>query len=97
MKRACDQLHEETAYPNLAALLRSGGKLEIGENLDVGTFAHFRKGNQTVTIHTTYRDFAAVLKELDASAKRFLNNSSEQLDHQKSNACVPSSGTPNPS
>jgi hypothetical protein len=97
MIRTCDQLHEETVYPNLAAILRSGGTLEIGENFEVGTFAHFRKGNQTVTIHTTYRDFAAVLKELDANAKRFLNNSSEQLDHQKSNACWRSSGTPNPS
>ena len=73
MKRASDQLLEETTYPNLAALLRSGGKLEVGEDLSVGTFARIRKGNRTVTVDAAYRDFAAVLKEMEAKAKDFLN------------------------
>lgn len=73
MNRTSDQLLEETAYPNLAALLRSGGKLEVGEDLLVGTFARIRKGNQTVTTDAKYRDFAAVLKEMEAMAKRLLN------------------------
>ena len=77
MKRACDQLLEETTYPNLAALLRSGGKLEVGEDLSVGTFAQIRKGNQTVAVHTAYRDFAAVLNEMEAKAKAFLNGAYE--------------------
>ncbi len=73
MKRTSDQLPEEATYPNLAALLRSGGTLEVGENFSVGTFAHIRKGNQTITVDTAYRDFAAVLTEMDAKAKDFLN------------------------
>jgi hypothetical protein len=77
MKRASDQLLEETTYPNLAALLRSGGKLEVGEDLSVGTFARIRKGNQTVTVDAAYRDFAAVLNEMEAKAKEFLNRAYE--------------------
>jgi hypothetical protein len=75
MKRTCDQLLEEATYPNLAALLRSGGKLEVGEDLSVGTFARIRKGNQTITVDAAYRDFAAVLKEMEAKAKDFLDRS----------------------
>ncbi|TWU49309.1 hypothetical protein [Rubripirellula reticaptiva] len=77
MKRTSDQLAEESTYPNLAALLRSGGKLEIGEDLSVGTFARIRKGNQTITVDAAYRDFAAVLKEMEAKAKDFLNKDYE--------------------
>lgn len=82
MKRASDQLLEETTYPNLAALLRSGGKLEVGEDLSVGSFARIRKGNQTVTVDAAYRDFAAVLKEMEAKAKNLAN---KVYDHPKAN------------
>lgn len=82
MKRASDQLLEEATYPNLADFLRSGGTLEVGEDLSVGTFARIRKGNQTVTVDAAYRDFAAVLKEMEAKAKDFLNRAYE---HQKAN------------
>jgi hypothetical protein len=78
MKRARDQLLEETTYPNLAALLRSGGKLEVGEDLSVGTFARISKGNQTITVDAAYRDFAAVLKEMEAKASDFLNRAYER-------------------
>lgn len=78
MKRTSDQLLDETTYPNLAAFLRSGGKLEVGEDLSVGTFARIRKGNQTITVHAAYCDFAAVLKEMDAKASNFLNRAYER-------------------
>lgn len=73
MNRTSDQLLEETTYPNLAALLRSGGKLEVGEDLSLRTFASIRKGHQTVTTDAKYRDFAAVLKEMEAKATGLLN------------------------
>ena len=82
MKRASAQLLEETTYPNLAALLRSGGKLEVGEDLSVGTFARIRKGNRTVTVDAAYRDFAAVLKEMEARATDLAN---KVYDHPKEN------------
>ena len=78
VKRTSDQLLEETTYPNLAALLRCGGRLEVGEDLSVGTFARIRNGNQTVTVDAAYRDFAAVLKEMEAKAKDFLNKAYER-------------------
>lgn len=78
MKRASDQLFEEVTYPNLAALLRSGGRLEVGEDLSIGTFARIRKANRTITVDATYRDFAAVLKEMEARAKDFLNGAYDQ-------------------
>ncbi len=77
VRRASDQLLGETTYPNLAAFLRSGGKLEVGEDLSVGTFARIRKGNRTVTVDAAYRDFAAVLKEMEAKARDFLNGAYE--------------------
>lgn len=82
MKRASDQLLEETTYPNLAALLRSGGKLEVGEDLSVGSFARIRKGNRTVTVDAAYRDFTAVLKEMEARATDLAN---KVYDHPKAN------------
>jgi hypothetical protein len=82
MKRASDQLHEEATYPNLAALLRSGGKLEVGEDLSLGAFARIRKGNQIVIVDAAYRDFAAVLNEMEAKAKEFLNRSN---GHERAN------------
>ena len=44
MKRAKDQLHDESSYPNLAAFLRNGGTLEVGEDFSLGAFARLRKG-----------------------------------------------------
>ena len=83
MKPTRDQLLDERTYPNLAALLRSGGKLEIGEDLSIGSFARIRKGNQTITVDANYQDFAAVLKEMDAKAKGLLARSYEGIDQQK--------------
>jgi len=77
MKRASDQLLEEATYPSLAVFLPSGGRLEVGQDLSVGTFARIRKGNQTVTVDGAYRDFAAVLKKMETRAKDFLNRAYE--------------------
>ena len=52
----------------LAAFLRSGGTLEVGEDFSLGAFARIRKGNKTVVVDAAYRDFAAILKEMDAKA-----------------------------
>ena len=69
MKRARDQLREEVTFPHLAAFLKSGGTLEVGEDFSVGAFARIRKGNRTVVVDTTYRDFTAILKEMDSKAR----------------------------
>lgn len=71
-------LPEERAYPNLARLLRSGGHLEVGEDLSLGCFAKLRIGNKTLAVAAmSYRDFEAVLKEMDSQARRHF----EQQDH----------------
>jgi hypothetical protein len=72
MKRAKDQLHDESSYPNLAAFLRNGGTLEIGEDFSLGAFARLRKGNRTIVVDAAYRDFSAILKEMDSKAKNYL-------------------------
>ena len=72
MKRAHEQLHEEATYPHLASFLHSGGTLEVGEDLSLGAFARIRKGNRMVVVDSAYRDFAAILKEMDSKAKDYL-------------------------
>ncbi|MCA9218155.1 MAG: hypothetical protein KDB27_34035 [Planctomycetales bacterium] len=69
MQRARDQLGEEVTFPHLAAFLQSGGTLEVGEDFSVGAFARIRKGNCTVVVDATYRDFTAILKEMDSKAR----------------------------
>ncbi len=77
MQKAHDQLHEETTYPQLAAFLRSGGMLEVGENLSLGAFARIRKDNKIIIVDTKYRDFAAILKEMNSKAKDYWNESGQ--------------------
>ena len=76
MKRAHEQLLEEATYPNLAAFLRSGGTLEVGEDFSLGGFARIRKGNRTVIVDSAYRDFAAILNNMDSQARDFLKDES---------------------
>lgn len=74
MIRANHQLTDETTYPNLARVLRSGGTLEVGESYSLGAFARLRFRNRTVVVDAEYRDLAAVLKEMDIKATdHFLN------------------------
>ena len=70
-------LPEERAHPNLARFLRSGGRLEVGEDLSLGCFSKLRIGNTTLAVAAMiYRDFEAVLKEMDSQARRHF----EQFD-----------------
>ncbi len=75
MQRSKEQLLEESTYPHLAAFLRNGGTLEVGEDFSLGAFARIRKGNKMVHVHDRYRDFAAILKEMDSKAKDNWNES----------------------
>ena len=76
MKRAHEQLLEEVTYPHLATFLRSGGTLEVGEDFSLGAFARIRKHNKTILVDAAYRDFAAILKEMDSKAKDYLEEES---------------------
>ena len=76
MKKAHEQLLEEVTYPHLATFLRSGGTLEVGENFSLGAFARIHKGNKTVLVDAAYRDFAAILKEMDSLARGYLEQES---------------------
>lgn len=66
---AKDQLLKEADHPHLVAFLRSGGTLEVGEDFTTGAFARLRKGNRIVVVSTDYRDFAAILKEMNSLAR----------------------------
>lgn len=77
MQRAKEQWLEESVYPRLAAFFRSGGTLEVGEDFSLGAFARIRKGNKIVIVDTQYRDFAAILKEMESNAKDDLTESGQ--------------------
>jgi hypothetical protein len=79
MKRAHEQLLEEAAYPHLASFLSAGGTLEVGEDLSLGAFARIRKGNKTIVVDSAYRDFAAILKEMDSKARDYLEQEAGDL------------------
>ena len=55
----------------LQIFLQSGGMLEVGEDFPLGAVARVRKGNRTIVVDATYRDLAAVLKEMDSQARDF--------------------------
>ena len=76
MKRTKDQLPDEATYPHLAKFLRSGGTLEVGEDFSLGAFARLRKGNRTIVVDATYRDLAAVLKEMDSQVRNHFEQES---------------------
>ena len=76
MIQAKDQLPDEVTYPHLAKFLRSGGTLEVGEDFSLGAFGRVRKGNKTMVVDATYRDLAAVLKEMDSQARKYLERES---------------------
>jgi hypothetical protein len=63
-------------YPHLATFLRSGETLEVGEDSSVGAFARICKGNKTIVVDATYRDLAAVLKEMNSKARGYLEQES---------------------
>ena len=67
-----EKLPNETKYCHLAEFLRSGGRLEIGENLELGAFAtlFFRNTSRSVA-KMEYSDFAEVLQAMDEQAKNY--------------------------
>ena len=70
-----DHLPDEQAYRNLAAFLRAGGTLEVGEDVSFSSFARLRIGNTTLNVmKSAYRDFADVLQEMDSQARRYLQD-----------------------
>jgi hypothetical protein len=77
MMRAHDQLHDESTYPHLAAFLRAGGTLEVGEDLSLGAFARIRMSNKIIVVDAAYRDFAAILKEMDSKAREYFGSGIE--------------------
>ena len=84
MKRVEDQLQDEGSYPHHATFLRSGGTLEVGEDISLGAFARLRKGNKTILVDAAYRDFAAILKEMDSKARRYIEQESGQVQQPES-------------
>jgi hypothetical protein len=67
-----ENLPNETEYCHLADILRSGGRLEIGENRDLGSFArlYFRNTSRGVA-KMEYSDLAEVLDVMNDQAKHF--------------------------
>jgi hypothetical protein len=66
-------LPDEHTCQHLAEFLRAGGTLEVGENHELCSFARLRIGRTTLNVmKMTYTDFANVLKEMDAQARRYL-------------------------
>lgn len=64
----------ESQYPHLAEFLRSGGKLVIGEDRDLGSFAHIQMDRETRTYGTMdYDDLAHALKAMDQQAKNYID------------------------
>ena len=66
-------LPNETQYPSLAEFLRYGGKMEIGECRQLGSFARLYMERETFNVvKTNYRDLAEVLHEMDSKAKGYI-------------------------
>jgi len=81
MNKASEQLPEETTYPNLAEFLRAGGTMEVGHDQSIGSFAQIRKGNKTISIQGVYRDFEAVLEEMNSAAKEHFPDAPATPNH----------------
>ncbi len=63
-------LPNEKDYPYLAEYLRAGGKITIGKNHQMGSFAHIQIERTIRTVDKMqYNDFSEILKEMDQQAK----------------------------
>ena len=68
-----NHLADEQAHKQLAEFLRSGGFLEVGANVFLGSFARLRMGKTTISVaKMDYRDLAEVLDEMDSQAEEYL-------------------------
>ena len=66
-------LPNETQHPSLAEFLRHGGKMEIAEHRELGSFARLHMERDTFNVvKTNYRDLAEVLHEMDSKAKGYI-------------------------
>ena len=66
-------LSNENEYPHLADFLRSGGRLEIGESYEFGSFARLHiKRNTLDVVKMTYNHLTEVLQEMEAQAKKYI-------------------------
>jgi len=66
-------LADEHDYPHLAEVLRNGAKAVIGENHDLGTFAHLIIERETFTVSKMrYANLTEVLQQLDWHAAEYI-------------------------
>ncbi len=66
-------LPKESEYCHLADFLRSGGRLEIGENREFGSFARLFVERTILDVaKMEYTDLAEVLREMDSQAKGYI-------------------------
>ena len=66
-------LPDETEYPELGEFLRAGGKITIGENKKLGSFAHIQIGHQIRTVDKmNYTDLTDILQEMNTQAKLYI-------------------------
>ena len=67
-----ENLPNESTYRHLADLLRSGGRLEIGESLEFGSLARLRIGRTTLDVaKMNYSHLAEVLQEMENQARQY--------------------------
>ena len=66
-------LPKENKYRHLADFLRSGGRLEVDENREFGSFARLYIGRTILdVVKMEYTDLAEVLREMDSQAKEYI-------------------------
>lgn len=66
-------LPNEVTYPNLAEMLRAGAKVVIGENHELGSFAHLVIERQSYTVTSMhYADLAEVLRQLEWHSAEYI-------------------------
>ena len=68
-----ENLPNESKYSYLAEFLRSGGRLEVGENHEFGCFARLLIGRNTLNVaKMIYADLGEVLQVMDGQAKQYI-------------------------
>ena len=72
-------LPDEQSYPHLAEFLRSGGTLEIGEDVTLASFARLHVKDLTLNVVTMkYPNFSAILKEMESQARQYFERQNKQ-------------------
>ena len=69
-----ESLSKENEYSHLAEFLRSGGRLEVGENREFGCFARLLIGRTTLNVaKMNYSDLSEVLQVMEGQAKQYID------------------------